>query len=1256
MLTMKTLPFMAGGRALRRYRADLAAQIASDPAIRLLPGLLTLPLDAAPLPDLAAILALRTSIALCAAPASGRSLALLQTAAHWAEAGGNTPPLYLALAEADLPNLPPRAVVASAAHKAGLPPELADGQRPCLLLLDDWELLPPARRALWQHFIVESVPHWSALRVIVALPAGEQWPGLTHVTLAPPDDGQLAAWLRHLLPGQDPAPMLAALRREPLAGLCERLADLVLLALTYPLGGMPTSRAQLYEHAYALVRPLIEDERSQPVGESRAAPEGEFAASDDGLWSRIKIGRALLRHYRLARTLAGGEELATVANLAPVERIAVAPLAAGLLDNPTPVLDALWATIDEPASLWALAACAREAPLRAPLSSLRLVECLAAPTVAPEVRAILPALAPVLPALLIAVGRTDEARAIAALRLVGAALSDAQGLWLQVCDSLTAPDALRWVAADLVVLAPPTAPTLLALPADALPAAMAPRAFIAALAGPLSRAALVSGPLHEALVALLGASSAGERRAVAAQALVFDPELPEELRALALSSAGPEVLERAAGVAAPALRRVALHTLASGDPDVAVAALTRILARPEVSSAARRELLAALAAVPRQAVVGVLTRATLDRDLSLDVRLCACDLLADQGHVGAHLLQRLLLTAALPAALRAAAARNLGRSGVAEALPTLAALLAHSDEPLLRRAAATALGDFGRRDELREPAVVALIVGLRRAAIDTTLAGCIAHALGTSGATSALPMLTSLLAPGLAEVLRAAWMRLAPDLERTPAFAWPGLGLPTPVHLALLDTLADGRTLADPPSRVDELAARQASCLAIAAAASLAALAVTPDLRLGVITALRRAVHSEARTEVARAIFAALAQVSNPAAELTAMLDDHRTSLNLRWLAVEGLTVTPEALTLLHRRIERGADEPFVQAMIVDALGVASYDPALPALYKLARRADADPHLRRAAMAALGHLADPEAAAALIALAIDHEVPTELRGFAAAALPVALEADERATLRQFLRGEQPAPAVSTALARALARAGDVAALPLLIRSTQHDSGAEAVTSIEAIAELGDLDAAPLLVRFSQNPLVAPGVHLAAVGALLRLSGDEHLTLLREYLTAPSPPLRLQAHAILAAIRPADPALGTPLAEREAPLALRLQALRHLAVTAPDSPLILAVVATADEQPQVRLAAATVLAGSAKPAAVVSLAAALTPAEPDADPAPLVLRRHCLLSLGALARSAGPAAEAARGCLAAIAAHPEQAVEHRHWASAALLEG
>ncbi|MEI7772138.1 MAG: HEAT repeat domain-containing protein, partial [Chloroflexales bacterium] len=268
MLTPHSFPFFRGGRTIRLVRSALQRHIQDEPAARLLPALLQIPIAPAPIPDPAAILAHAGGIALCGPPASGRSLAMLQIQARWAATGAGGPTIALALAADDASNLSPRAIVAGAIHRAGLPASYAEGDRPMILLLDGWEELSADRRALWRSYAVAAAT-WPVARVVISLPADEAWFGMASLDLVAPDDDALAVWLGQLLPAHDPGIILAALACEPLAAMRGNVGDLLLLALIYPIIGMPLSRAHLYEQAYALARPILgdaEDGAGQGVG------------------------------------------------------------------------------------------------------------------------------------------------------------------------------------------------------------------------------------------------------------------------------------------------------------------------------------------------------------------------------------------------------------------------------------------------------------------------------------------------------------------------------------------------------------------------------------------------------------------------------------------------------------------------------------------------------------------------------------------------------------------------------------------------------------------------------------------------------------------------------------------------------------------------------------------------------------------------------------------------------------------------------
>lgn len=1235
MLMPSVLPFFQGGRALRRYRTTMQQALHAEPALRLLPDLLALPLGAAPLPDPEAILATPASLGLVSGPASGRSLALLQVAARCSEAS-RTPAVYISLADSDQPGLTPRAVVDAQLARAGLPASIAGDSRPCLLLLDDYELLGANRRATWRTFVAGLSQNWPAARAVVALPPGETWPELQELHLAAPDDAILAAWLDRLLPDQPHEPILAALASEPLAALRGSLSDLLLLVLTYPISGLPTSRAALYEQAYALARPLIE---AEPNAEQPPAP--------------VRIGRATLRHYRLARGLAGGADLATLADLPAHELAAVAPLAAGLLDDPRPVLDLLWNRAENPAALAGLAACVRERPAAAPADGLRLLDRLAVSAADPEAEQIRRSLLAVAPATLVA---AEPAPAITTLAgLIAAEPSAAPTLLLTVADDPAAAPELRWAAADhLAECADPAA--LLASPEGHDDLALAVRCYAVALGAPAARPCLLEPELRAGLSALLADAGGEARRRAVVTTLLDDPDTPAELRALALAAAPAAatddrtLLERAVADPTTGVRRAALAVLSAGDPEVALESLAAVLTGTNLEPEAAHDALSAVAALPQTRAAALLGRCVINERIGLIERLHAVSLLAGRGREGAAVLLRLIELPGLAAPLRAAVARHLSALGVASALAPLRSALLAEGPLLVRRAAAAALGELARFNACREDALAGLIAALAGPWLDAPLAATIARGLAACG-PAALPALGELLAPRLADDLRARWLAWVPDLARTPAAEWPGLAMPPAVRAALHEAMTAGETPADRPGGVEELAERQAAAVGQHAADALVALARRhPSLRREAALLLRRALRPGRPPELLTHLLDRLGDLlgDNPVA-LDALLDGLGESPQLRWLALERLGARPAGVDALIRRLQAGLDDGFTRAKIAELLGARHELSALPVLRHVAESRDEELHLRRSAAGAIGRLGDPAATAALLRLVADTYTPTEVRAAAAAALPGDLDPASCRLLREQVRAERPQAGLAAAVLAALGRAGDREALPLLMRYAQSDRPDEAVAAIEAIVALAEPSVAPALVRVTQASSATPGVRLAAVAALLELCGEEYLPLLRSYLESPIMPLRLRAHAALAAHDPQNPRLISPVADTTAPLALRLEALARLLARGADDEVLPLLLANPAEEPQLRLAAAAGLGRATRPEAAAQLRAALTDAE-----LPL-LRRYCLRSLAALAASESPAAAPARQELAALALDTAGPAEQALWAGEDLLE-
>lgn len=1298
MVTPHVFPFLTGGRTLRRFRSELQQHLAAELALRLLPALADLPLGLIPLPDPADLLAGPQHIAVRGPAASGRSLALLQICARWAAAGTPTPTVYLSLAARDSSSLSPHALVSEAARQAGLPSIAADGARPWLLLIDDWEELRADRRSAWRSFIGSAACSWSGARMVVVLPPGEEWEELRTIDLQTPDDDRLAAWFGQLLPAHDAQPIIEALNRPALHGMRTRISDLLLLALTYPMSGMPASRSELYAQAYGLVRPLLDayDERQTDVDEALAG------AAETNIASRwpIIVGRAALRYYRLARSLAGGDDLAILADLPAHERAAVAPLAAGLLDDPTAVLRLLWGD-GEPAqaSLRALTSCLCERPGDTPTLGMALVERL----VALRDFQLIDEAAPALPALLSAASRRELDRSIDLLYALQADKPSAQNQTLlpALINSSTAAPALRWVAADLlvetgdrrqetgdgrqadkgtgggrretgdesnepsfVVRRPSSVVSSSSFvdPCDDLAAAA--RVYVLALAGQEGRRELSAPELQAGLAALLGGVGGGRRGRKTALALLADKELPDNLRLLALNPLTVDetdntFLLQSLGDASAELRAAALQTLTQRPPTQALRILNQVISAPDTSDTVRLALIEAVAAYPQSEAVALLARYILDERYGLLLRLNAGSYLARRG-AGPEILRRILPLKRLPAALRAAIAGWLGQCGQ----PTACAMLRHilldeEAEPLLRRAAVAALVAIGKSPGGYSSTVAALVAALMQPTLDSLLLAHIANGLGELGAVATIPNLAALLAPQRALDLQHAWAGIAPQLSVLSADQWPDIDLPLPVRAILMDILAEGTTFAAPPSSLEELADREAERVAEAAAAALAAIVESrPALRHEVHILLRRTLRDFHSLSLTRTLLDCMVRIAPDGgiAELEAILSNPANSLGLRWAALDRMGQCPEAADVLLRRLQSHSDDSFISGKEAELLGELGAVEALPTLRSMAESDMTDPQLRGCAITALAGIGTSAALASLLRLSADSVTPLELRVAAVSALPATIDPDTCRGLRQLLRAERRAPELAAALTQALARAGDHEALPQFMRCAQSEHRGEAIAGIEAMASLGDPSMAPVLVRISQSSQASPAVRLSAVIALLRLQGAEHLTLLRDYLDSAPLPLRLQAHGALSRISPDDPRLVTPLTDLEAPLLLRLAALEHLVRHSRGFELMAQLLQNNAEPAQLRLAVAAALEQSGEPAAVDTLATLATP-EAAASTAgnPALLRRRCILALGAIAAGADTTAEPARARLAAMAAGPDEAVEHRLWATQALLE-
>ncbi|WP_129674178.1 hypothetical protein [Candidatus Chloroploca sp. Khr17] len=1238
--------FSFGRSWLRMCRTRIEARLSREPALRLMEPLLRLPLGFDVATEYAAFIETPTALGLVGPPASGRSLALMQLAAHWVAHPSDRPLLYLALGDDDLLNLPPRAVLARAAYQAGLPEQFVAHQRPGLLLLDDWEVLALPRRAIWQQFLVSAQRTWPTLRIALTLPLRGAWDGVRLRPLALPTETTIAQWLAHLLPTYDLAPLLAALHGAPLAPVRESLAELALLALIYPIGGIPSSRAALYAQAYALAEPLLTNYSVIEVAGTGPSRNGRM------LHAGVAVGRLHLRSYEQARVLADADPHA-LTDLPVEERTAVAALSAGLRVDPVPLFEMLARETDDFDNLRALVACVREMPTYAPGLHLRLVEYLTAAGTDEERQALLVELAPVLPVLFAAAAAHDEARTLAAMRATAPLLTPLPTIWLELGGRSGVPSALRRLAADLLIDLAPTPELLAEVAPDAPDAAYAFRAYVAACVDGATRQLLALSPLREGCASLLNDETMGTQRTRAALALLDDPAVPEELRALALACANRhDLVEEAAVADAPILRRAALQSLANEAPSVALLALTRVLLRPEATRIARREVLDALAVVPHPGRPMLLARICVSAALPLITRLDALDVLARQGAPSIVLLRRLLARPGLPLVVRVRAAEHLAARGLPELGPTWVALLTGDAPALVKRVAALALGDVGAHPASGASAAIALRRALQRAILDPRLASVIVEALGKTGDRTALSIFTALLVPSFITVLEAHWQRVAPELAQTPALAWPDLPLPPPVQRILAEALADNPRLAHPATRFAAMVEAQAGHLALAAISGMAHLAHTVGMREQVVTALRRALWAEQRRDVAQALLITLARLRHPAEELGALLQATELDLRLRLMALEWLGGDPAVQRMLGERLVLQRDEPAIRAAMLEQLS----HPAIPTTVVGARARDPgeDPLVRYAAIAALGRSVQYEAQMSLLGLVRDPAEADEIRLAALEALPATLMEASMKQLRQLFHQHQEG-VLAPAMARVLARNRDATGLACLLEAVQSASGPAMLAILDVLRLLDDPQITPVLTRLSQHSAVAPALRLAALATLLRRGEQDVLPLLQRYLTDPSPPVRVQAYTLLEEFAPANLRLEDPLDDPDAPLVLRLKALSYRAERTFDADWLCALTGKSDQPLALRLAAITALAHATEPSVVVRLEALLHLPQGLPDHPLPIIRRQCQATLGCLAQGEGACAEAALTTLARLSCEEGPVAGQRSWATEVLLE-
>jgi HEAT repeat protein len=1269
---------------LRSQRRELAAALAQDFALRLMPALLDvlLPIaDAAAVPcDLAEHLTRASHVTLAGAPGSGRRLAFQQLAHRWAtdERAPAPVPVLLPLALLDDGHSLPATLLEPWTRPAEPTPaprprrtafsllRAAPAREPeeprarWLLLIDDLEDLTHERRSEWRTALRDAPQRWPDLRLAVAIARGEpDWPGFAPLAIGAPTPKLLRIWVERLVPGEQQAMLLAALapggQLEPLG---ERLFEVALLAWLAPRSGLPATRAGLYKRALEALLDML----PAPPDRSSAIAELQLLAAYDeppsftlpDLLERpysgtLRFAYPQARRYLAARQLVEEGRYDLLLNLDQGERDELALLLATMLADPTPLYETLWASgRPRPSDVLTLGRCLRERPPGDPAWTLRVAGALArlACGGAAERRgpahdvltAAMPALDAVLPA--IAAGPSYEPFL---LRLIEQLPEDlaARCVAPLAFDAAT-PEALAWDLAE----------RLLALPAEDHPrpserAALARWAYVRALHSADSRQRLA--PIAaQALTAL-----EGERRLRVAGALLDDAQLPIDAQVAALELLGAADHPSALAVVARAthdedadIRQRALAALGEEGAERTLMALGRTALDAAAPWDARLSAIQRLGAQPAPAAATLLAGCARDVALPLYVRTHAATALGR--HVeGMSQLVALAGDASCHHEVRAAAARQIGAGGHHAALDELLRLL---DDPAtpgpLAEAICDALGALGTGHSRGWRVRDALLGVVETATGDVGLTLAAIRALGLLGDAATLEPLSQLLgATALARLQSGPHQHL---IQQPVETCLDAPNLPPAMSFRLASACAEGVTPADRPTTLAEFLASEADLLRAGAAASLAAIDGT-EARGAILNVLVGGGAPSGPGGATDELIATLAAAEGheSAGTLGYLLVAPEANALTRWLAVRHLADHPASEEVMRYLLSRADVDPFARGALAEALGQRGDAAALPLLLQIADDRTVDAQLRSQAVLALGLLDQPTVEPALMRLFGNSAEDETLRGMAAENLPRALSDESRRQLRDMLRRERVSPPIAIGALRALQRACDREALPIMLRYAQDETVDVAQAAISGLAALGDASMTPDLVRITQNPNADRSVRLEAAGALLRLGGAEFRALLQGYLDQGALPLRLQALEHLIAAGDASDELAAILADRSAwPLLLRLRAAERLGDDPhPEGsrlPVLLDILRDSEDDLQLRCLAAEAI-GRARHAPALG---ALVELAERAD-TPASVRLRCINALAAIGGTDAWLA------LSRLAENNTRMPIVRHWAALAL---
>lgn len=1163
---------------LRAYRRSLMHEIGQDLALRLLPALGQLPLPIIDIDGTPCVLNTAVQemalVTLAGASGSGRRLALQQLALRWAANDSSTPPFpaLLVLPRLDDGHTLPTTLLLSWMQTVGQtagarPPysllsrlranaaayDTSDHLSDWLLLIDGWEELSAERRVAWRTALIDAPRIWPELRIVVTIPHTEPaWLGFRALTVAPPSPPMIAQWIERLAPVEQCAALQSALAVDGhLHPLAERLYEIILLVWLKAETELPRTRAELYAHTLARFLQRAPDQLTHDpsvaelqllaaYGEQPTTPIAWLV--EEGTPTSRFI-HPQIRRYFAARQIVAERRYMLLHTIGQTERDELCLLLVTMLDDPSPVYATIWGTGNPCAEdILTLGRCLRERSPHNPTWVLRVVGALAWLARNGPYRAIArDLLAVTMPALdtSLSVALNDERAWEFLLRLFDLLPSELSIPRLERLIYLDGtPEPLAWALADRLgghQDAPPSDP-------PSTPQLLARWIYVYALRLPQQHHLLDLTIVEPALAVLAESNPGSARQQRAAAALLDNPDFlpPVRVAALAILAQSDHptslaVIERAVSDKDDTIRQGALDVLSRRDPLRAYATFSQIVFNQTADWEVRIDVLLHLGEMQDLGAGDLLERFAASAPLPLYARLQAITALARQAPGQARLMTIVADTRS-PAHVRAAAARQLGTTGYLPAVSTLMRLLETSSTTgVLAQALCDSLGALG--DLSAGPTLVRT---LERAIDDSDLTVAAIRALGALGDREAIPTLSQLLgAEALTRLHRAV------DLQQQQLLLETCLDTPTlprPLARRVVAALASGTTSADRPTTLAELLTGEADRIRMTAAAALAAIG-SSSAHAALLSALLDGTTGGATANVV----AALCHDGSPesAAVLGYLLDEEQIDTLTHWLAVQQLEQHPEGEPILLRSLARTALDPFIRGALAEALGQRGTLVALPLLHQIVQTPDDDQHLRSQAIIAIGILDQPISEAPLLQVITNQDEPILLRGLAAEHLPDHLSTHACHILRTFLAEDQPPPALVAGALRALGRAHDHEALPLVIRYCQDSTPLIAEAAIDALIALNSPNKTPILEHIMQNPDADPTVRLTALGALAQLASDTYRPLLFTTIERESLPIQLQAleHIIATSITPDE--LIAMLADHTWPQPLRLRLLGHL---------------------------------------------------------------------------------------------------------------